>query len=301
MTIKTGRGNDYTTHIIDTSKCTRCGLCAKVCKSDVLKIEHGTITLSHGQTTGCVGCARCAAVCPQGCITIKGRTLSPTSLVPLPKTAKASFDSLYSLALTRQNTPNYQKKEVPAELIEKIIAFTATAPAQVPPSNVELLVLAGRDKVHEFSDDIVTAMRKSRWMFRPLFRQLLRPFLSPNEYDAIATHLLPLITDLSEKQAKGDNALTGSAPLAIYFYSVGFADPVDCQIAATYATLAGEALDLATCMLGSVAPFIRYSRSIRKKYGIPDKHLPGTLVVFGYPSVAYKQAIKRQLGAVRYP
>jgi len=300
MTIKTGRGDDFTTLVVNTTKCTRCGLCIKVCKAGVLKREHGAITISHGKTFGCIGCAHCAAVCPHGCLRLKGRRLSEDSLIALPETEKPSFDSLYAMALTRRSVHEYQEKEVPVEVIEKILAFTATAPVQVPPSNVELLVLAGREKVREFAWDVIDSMRRSRWMFSPLVRHFLRPLLTRNEYDALATYLLPLISSLKEKQSQGEDWLTYSAPLAIFFYSVPFADPVDCQVAATYAMLAGEALGLGTCLVGSAAPFIRYSRALRKKYGIPDKHNPGVLVLFGYPEVTYSRAIKRQLGDVRY-
>jgi len=171
---------------------------------------------------------------------------------------------------------------------------------QVSPSNVELLVLRGKDKVKDFSFDVIGSMRKARWMFSKPLRQFLRPFLTKGEYESIETFLMPLMASLEEKQAKGDDGLTGSAPLAMYFYGVGFADPVDCQVAATYAMIAGEALELGTRMIGSVAPFIRHSHTLQNKYGLPAKHISGVLVAFGYPEVKYNKAIKRQLGAVRY-
>jgi NAD-dependent dihydropyrimidine dehydrogenase PreA subunit/nitroreductase len=300
MTIKTGRGDDRTTLVVNTTKCSRCGLCIKVCKAGVLKREHGAITISHGESFGCVGCAHCAAVCPHNCFRLRGRRLNEGSLVALPETEKPSFDSLYALALSRRSVREYQEQEVPAEMIEKIVTFTATAPVQIPPSNVELLVLAGRDKVREFAWDVIDAMYRSRWMFSPLARQFLRPLLTASEYDALATYLLPLIRQLKEKQSQGEDWLTYSAPLAIFFYSVPVADPVDSQIAATYAMLAGESLGLGTCVVGSVASFIRHGRALRRKYGIPDKHNPGVLVLFGYPAFPYPRAIKRQLGDVRY-
>jgi len=103
MTIKTGRGDDYITHILDTAKCSRCGLCAKVCQGDVLHFKNGVITISHGKTFGCIGCAHCAAVCPHGCIRLTGRTLGDKSLEKFPSIEKPSFDSLYALALSRLN------------------------------------------------------------------------------------------------------------------------------------------------------------------------------------------------------
>lgn len=300
MTIRSGRGDDFTTLVVNTTKCTRCGSCVKVCKADVLKREHGAITISHGRSYGCVGCAHCAAVCPHGCLKLKGRGLSENSLIELPQENPPSFESMYALALARRSLHEFEEREVPVEAIEKILAFAATAPVQVTPSNVELLVLAGRDKVKEFSWDVIDSMYRSRWLFSPLVRQFLRPLLTKSEFDAVTTYLRPLILSLKEKKSLGEDWLTYSAPLAIYFYSVPFADPADSYVAATYAMLAGEALGLGTCLVGSVAPFIRYSRAVRKKYGIADKHYPGLLVLFGYPAIAYRRGIMRQLGKISY-
>lgn len=300
MTIRTGRGDDHTTVVVNTTKCNRCGLCVRVCKAGVLKREHGAITISHGKNFGCIGCAHCAAVCPHGCLRLRGRRLAEDSLIDLPETEKPSFDALHALALSRRSVHDYQEKEVPAETIEKILTFTATAPVQVPPSNVELLIFAGRDKVREFAWDVIDGMDRARWMFSSPVRHFLRPLLTRNEYDALASYLLPFILNLKEKKSLGEDGLTYSAPLAIFFYSVPVADPVDCQVAATYAMLAGETLGLGTCLVGSIAPFIRYTGSLRRKYGIPDDHIPGVLVLFGYPAVSYPRGIKRKLGDVRY-
>lgn len=300
MTIKSGRGDDYTTHVLDTTKCSRCGLCVKVCKADVFKLDGRNISISHGKTFGCTGCARCAAVCPEYCIQLRGRSLSDISIVDLPKTKKPSYESLYALTLARQNIHEFKETEVPSDLIEKIVAFAATAPVEIPPSNVELLVLAGHDKVRKFAFDIIDSMRKTRWMFSPVIRQLLRPLMTKHEFEAITTHLLPLIHQLEQKKAEGADWLAHSAPLAIYCYSANFTDPIDCQVAATYAMLAGETLGLGTVMLGSVAPFVRYDQGLRTKYNLPFRHSSGVLVLFGYPAIAYSRAVNRPLGAVRY-
>ena len=48
-----------------------------------------------------------------------------------------------------------------------IIEAVSTAPMGLPPSDVEVLILDGFDKVQQFADDIIAVIRKSRWFFSP--------------------------------------------------------------------------------------------------------------------------------------
>ena len=79
-----------------------------------------------------------------------------------------------------------------------------------------------------------------------------------------------------------------------------YADPADPLISATYAMLAAEALGLGSCMIGTPAQFIKYSKKLKKKYGIPERNTQGIMVIFGYPQVKFTRSIKRSLGGVRY-
>jgi hypothetical protein len=90
------------------------------------------------------------------------------------------------------------------------------------------------------------------------------------------------------------------APLALYFYASGYADPADPLIPATYAMLAGESLGLGTCMLGFPAYAIQYHRKLRAKYNLPQKIQPGIVVIFGYPALRHSRALKRRFAQVQY-
>jgi nitroreductase len=64
--------------------------------------------------------------------------------------------------------------------------------------------------------------------------------------------------------------------------------------------LAAESLGLGTCMIGTIAPFLKYRNPVGKKYGLPTDNNHGIMIIFGYPMYRYTRSIKRSLGGVTY-
>jgi hypothetical protein len=63
--------------------------------------------------------------------------------------------------------------------------------------------------------------------------------------------------------------------------------------------LAGESLGLGTIMIGTAGYAIQHSRTLQGKYGVPRRHRPGLLVLFGHPAVKYRRAVRRRFAGVR--
>lgn len=301
MPIKTGWGSENARVSIDYSQCTVCGLCVRVCKGNPLYLENDKVCIDQSRLFGCIGCGQCAAVCPVECIQVEGRNLASPDLVALPAPEdRADYDQLMALMMARRSIRDFKKEEVEQEKIEKIIRAASTAPMGIPPSDVEVLVLNSQDKVKEFAGDIITAVRKSKWIFsRPLLL-VLRPFMKKSTLDSINTFINPAINVFLEKWDTGTDWLLYEAPLAMYFHTSPYADPADPLITATYAMLAAETLGLGSCMIGTVGYYIKYSKSIKQKYNIPLDNQQGIMVIFGYPAVKYKKSITRRLARVHY-
>ncbi len=301
MAIKTARADGAAQIKIDTAKCNDCGLCAEVCKGAPLYMAEGKLIIDQPRFFSCIGCGQCMCVCPRECIQISGRDMSAEDVISLPeKESRASYEQLYALLSARRSTRNFKDKPVESEVIELIIEAVSTAPMGLPPSDVEILVLNSRHKVGEFADDILEMVKKSRWMFSPLVSFLLKPFLGREYAESVETFIRPAVDIFIDEQAKGKDYLLYDAPLAMYFHSSPYADPADSLVAATYAMLAAESLGLGCCMIGTPAYFIKYSKKIKHKYNLPAKNQPGIVVIFGYPGIKYRKALKRRLGKVTY-
>ena len=300
MSLITNRTNENAIVELDYTKCNHCGLCVNVCKDLTLVFKNERVIINSEPLFGCIGCGQCVAICPNDSITLHGRTLSMEDFVDLPrKEDKADYSKLYSLLLSRRSVRDFKYKEIPVETINKILDCSSTAPMGIPPSDVEVLVINGKDKVKIFSDDVIDYFGKARIMFNKPSLWLMRPFMKKSDYEVYKSFLIPMIKFFVMKKEKGEDWLLYGAPLAMYFYNSSYSDPADAYIAATYAMLVGESFGLGSCMIGSISPFLEHSgKKIKAKYGINKNSKQGIFIIFGYPKYKYQKAIKRTFGKV---
>lgn len=300
MPIMTRRAKGNANVIIDHENCTLCGLCVEVCKGKPLYIENEKVQVDQSILFGCIGCGQCAAVCPKKCIIVEGRELSARDFFELPpKAVRANYDQFLAMLQARRSTRAFKDREVEPEVVQKIIDAVATAPMGLPPSEVHITVLQGFARVEEFSRDMTEVFLSRKWMFSPFMLALMRPFLGKEVYNLMKTFAAPLPDFFAEKWAINEDWLLYGAPLAMYFQTSPTADPIDFAVAGTYAMLAAESLGLGTCMIGSIAPFLKNKTRVNEKYGIMTGYYQGIMVIFGYPKYKYIQGIYRSLGGVK--
>lgn len=302
MAIPTSRTKEIAEIRINEEKCTGCGKCVKVCKDFGLKIINGKVKISEEPLFGCIGCGHCMSICPVGAITIHGRELSPDELFELQDSYKsADYEQLLALLNRRRSIREFTDQPVDNEIIDKIIKAAQTAPMGLPPSDVNVLVLAGKAANHAFAKDFCQYLKSTKWLVSNTFLTIMRPFWGKTNDELFRGFVKPLFKVYTESMARDENMVTYDAPLAMYFYGSPYADPADPIVAATYAMIAGESLGLGTCMLGAVHPLIQHGKQaarFRDKYGIKYKSREGVMVIFGYPGVHYKKGIKRTFASV---
>ena len=302
MTLPTARHLESATVRIDYDKCNACGLCAKVCKGAPLHLENGRVRVDQARYFGCLGCGHCVAVCPTGSITVEGRDISQSSFMDIPSEEnRAGYEELMALMLARRSIREFDNRGVEQEKIDKILVAASTAPMGIPPSDVEVLVVNGKEKVRKFSDDILEYMKSQKWIFSKPALLLMRPLIKKEEYEVLDKFMHPVIEIFEEKRKEGTDWLLYGAPLAMHFHVSPYADPADPFITATYSMLAAETLGLGSCMIGSIGPMLKNGgKKVKEKYGINPANQPGIVVIFGYPAVKYKRAIRRNLAKIHY-
>ena len=301
MAIITSRTNEDGRITFIYDRCNSCGLCVKVCKDFSLVMENNRPVLSKTPVFGCIACGHCMAVCPTQAIEISGREMSANDLISLSEMKnETSYDELKNLLIGRRSIRDFKDKEIGEELIEKIIEAAVSAPMGLPPSDVHLVVIKGKDKVNEFSFDVLNYFRKIKWLFTVPMIWAWR--LSGNEsYKLIKSFARPMFKFFTETQDKAENYLLYDAPLAMYFAASPYSDPADPYIAATYSMLAAESLGLGSCMIGSIHPSIQYgAKKLKRKWNIPVKSPSGIVIIFGYPKYKFKSGIKRTFAKVTF-
>jgi ferredoxin len=305
MPIPTSRTKEAGHITIEAEKCNGCGLCVEVCSdANISMIDGKAVVTGDHSVFGCIGCGHCMAICPTGAIQVNGRCISPADLFPIPdKSEMPSYDSLLKLFQHRRSIREFKDKPVEQELIDKILAAASTAPMGIPPTDVNILVLNGKEKVFRFSKDYCDYLENLKWMVSPIGLIFMRIFYGKENGDMFRDFIKPLINSYTGSMKKGENLVMYDAPLAIYFYGSPYTDPADPIIAATYAMTAAESLGLGTCMLGAIHPFIQSggaAKKFREKQGIRFKSREGLFLVIGYPKFKYQHGIWRTFANVDY-
>lgn len=302
MAIPTTRTKEAAEIRINPGECNGCGLCVDICSDNSLKMENNKAVKSDSAVFGCIGCGHCMAVCPTGAIKIYGRTISPDDLFDLPsKDSTADFGQVLSLFQRRRSIRKFKDRNVEPEIIEKILTAAKTAPMGLPPSDVHVMILNGKEKTHAFAKDFSDYLETKKWFVSAWFLTIMRPFWGKANDEMFKGFIRPLFKVYTEKMSENKNVINYDVPLAMYFYGSPYTDPADPIIAATYAMIAAESLGLGTIMLGAVHPLIqngKKARKFREKYGIKHTSREGLIVAFGYPAVHFKKGIQRTFASV---
>jgi nitroreductase/NAD-dependent dihydropyrimidine dehydrogenase PreA subunit len=300
VSLITSRTNENAKVELNYEKCNTCGLCVKVCKDLTLQLIDKRVIVNNEPLFGCIGCGQCVAICPHDAMTIEGRTISVDDFTPLPAAEnKSNYSQLLALLNSRRSVRDFKNIEVDQEIIEKILEAAKTAPMGIPPSDVEVLILNGKSKVHDFSNDMIAYFKQINRFINDHTLWLLKPFIKKSDYQMFKTFIIPMIHFFVRKKEEGEDWLLYEAPLAMYFYNSPYSDPADAYITSTYAMIAAESLGLGSCMIGSINPFLEHGgNKIKLKYGINKNGKQGIVVVFGYPKYKYQKAIKRSFGKI---
>lgn len=56
--------------MVDESKCSGCGLCARICPGSALELNAKKARMRVSELPQCMGCGDCAAICPRQAISI---------------------------------------------------------------------------------------------------------------------------------------------------------------------------------------------------------------------------------------
>jgi nitroreductase/Pyruvate/2-oxoacid:ferredoxin oxidoreductase delta subunit len=302
MAIPTSRTAEKGRIQIDFDKCTACRLCTIVCKDLTLQMKDGKVAIDENPLFGCYACGHCVAICPENCIILEGREATMGDFFEIPARDKmAQYDQLLNLMYGRRSVREFKQKDVEDDVIEKIINAASTAPMGIPPSDVQVLILKGNEKVQEFARDYIEYLSKIKWMFSPFMVAMMKPFLSKGDYLLFRKFLQPMIDFFIKSRKKEEDWLFYNAPLVMYFHGTDYTDPADAEIAATYAMLAAESLGLGSCMIGSIGPFIKNGATkLKKKFGIYPDNRSGIFIIFGYSKYQFNKSIKRTFAKINY-
>ena len=284
---------------IDRTTCTDCGSCARICPTEVLRMEAGRVAIHPGSPFGCIACGHCMLVCPAASVSVTGRGLSPADLMPLPPPeARATAEALAALLQARRSVRRFTDQEVDPALLDRIVALAASGPMGIPPWDVGCVVVRGRVAVRQLADEILAGYAGFLKLLRPWVLTALRPVLRKTTYQRFQSFIRPLAEMYVAGHREGRDLLFYDAPAVLLFHHSPYADLADATIACTYAMLPAETLGLGTTMIGGAAPMLQRNHALCRRMDIPAGHTPAIALIIGYPATHFRRAVRRRFDSL---
>lgn len=284
---------------IDESTCTACGECARICPTEVLRLEDGRVRVHSESMFGCIACGHCMMVCPSLSVDVVGRGISASDLAPLAAPEeRASEKALSALMQARRSVRRFTAEEVAPELLQRVVEMAASAPMGIPPWDVGCVVVQGREAVQTLAHEVVKGYEGMLKVMKPWLLSLLRPLMKRPAWEQMSGFIIPLGRTYVEGRREGRDLLFYDAPAVLLFHHSPYVDAAEAMIACTYAMLAAESLGLGTTMIGAAAPIIVRNRPLCRRLGIPEGNKPAIALIIGHPAVRFRRGIVRHFASV---
>lgn len=261
---------------LNESACTSCGMCAADCPLMIISMENGKPFITKQNEAQCFNCHHCMAVCPEAALTINGA--KPEDSVSL-KNFTPDLPNLEMVMKSRRSCRSYQEKDVDKELLDRVLNITAYAPTGRNAASVTFTVIDNAADMTGFQGKMKAALQKVR-------DNLTLPDEAAFIYDYIGMWLDGGVNTFFRN---APHLLVTSAPKDVV------SPDTDGIIAATFFDLAASAHGLGVCWNGLVKFTLQViAPELKKELGIPENHVIGYAMTFGYPAVKYSRTVQRK-------
>lgn len=294
------------TTILDSEKCTGCGLCIKVCPSETLEIRNKKAIVSGDQS---LNCDHCAAVCPVGAITVSGLDPTETQFQNFSKQDKWSApgehdtQNLVNLMMSRRSCRNYRETPVPLSVLEDLVRIGITAPSGTNCQMWTFTLIPDRNAVISFANKISAFFKRlNRTSENKWLRSALK-LIGQTELEEYYQNYYEKIKEaLAEWEQGGRDLLFHGAPAVIVVASKNSAScPAEDALLATQNILLGaHSMGFGTCLIGFAVSAMERDKKIRSAIGLPPDETPYAVIALGYSAEKYQTVTRRKPVIIRY-
>lgn len=251
---------------VDESKCTKCGICAKVCLYGIIEPgDFGFPQIDEKKEGRCIECGHCVLFCPASANELsfmKADGLTAAADIEMP-----SQNAALNLIKTRRSIRNFKKEVLPRDTFDRIFNAVSQAPTAVNLQPVRWVVTETPEKTAEAANLALC------W-----FREII----SSDPISPLAVLGAALI---ARAKAGEDAILRGAPHLAVAVVPKGHKRPEDGVIALTYLELAAHALGVGCCWGGYFMNAARNFAPLREFMGIKEDEFICGAQMMGLPAL----------------
>lgn len=320
--------------LVDDGKCNGCGRCVQTCPIQLLTLDSENRCRGNNRYDDfrCITCQNCMAVCPSGAIRIDGayrvhrgfwkndHLYGDGMFIPDPlgKTEAADPENDFAeltetekIIYSRRSIRLYKRKQVPSELVHRIIEAGRFAPSAGNNQPWKFIVIQDKALI----DEINTRCKKSLKVHTRI--TLPAAWLEkkiPGDPDARFSWwqklLLPLLVklrpgDTDQRVRGGVNTVTSDPDYHIFFNAptlilqladrraIGGTD-YDSGICAQNMVLTAHALGLGTCYVGLIDGLKLHPKFRREVIGVREPFEIVMALCVGYPQGMIDKPVRRE-------
>jgi nitroreductase/NAD-dependent dihydropyrimidine dehydrogenase PreA subunit len=272
---------------IDAQKCISCGDCAVVCPSIFLS-EEGKIRIVDEEH--CTLCGHCLAICPVEAI--DHVDLKKGEFVDLPVSPQVSSEALFSFLRSRRSCRAFAEKEVPKQVLEKLVDIARYAPTGHNSQNFEFLVIQKKELIHELAS-------RAAIFYGNLHKMLSAPGVKVPPW--LQTHMRGFRLNWEYYQ-QGKDRIFRKAPALILIHAPAenLSSAQNCHLAMAHIMLQAHAMGLGTCIIGYFITAAERDPSIIQGLDMPPNNRIFTCCTVGYPALTFRKLVQRKLPSVRW-
>lgn len=275
------------------SKCNQCLLCARDCVAGVWRIIDGQS--QPVDIDSCNRCGHCLAICPCDAVLHDGLRKDQTVKINRNNLNPEVFRDII---LSRRSMRQFKDTPVPRNVIEQVLDLARYAPTASNEQNVGYIVITDKKLIEEAANNIFGFVSR---LYNKTKKGIGRMIVN---LTGLTNNRYFKVMDYVQKQnaETGRDFILHNAPVLILIHAprnARFASD-NCNIAVTTIINYAHALGLGTCLIGFMVMFLRYSRSLRKKFGIPKNRKVYASLVIGYPAYKYTYTASRKKPEVQW-
>jgi nitroreductase/NAD-dependent dihydropyrimidine dehydrogenase PreA subunit len=275
--------------IVDKSKCSGCGQCARICHEQCIVLADGSgDTVAQIDHRLCSTCTQCIAICPQ-------QALSWDHVAPVAYEdgRLPSAEQVEELFKQRRTIRFFEPDRIDRALIEEIVGYGIYAPT----NNYQLrAILVDDPATMEALDGII--VRFVSWIYKLFYRS------------EVVFNLVSAITPAMDRKDKvkmeGDlkrGRTFDTLPAAMVFVAgdrrIGLSE-ASAQYALYNMILYAQAKGIGSRLKGTGPIMLDRSRAARRLLGLRKKeHILGTLEL-GYPAVRFRNKVEGKAMSIQW-
>lgn len=253
---------------VNQAKCNKCGICAEICPTRVLKMEKNGPRANEPQK--CIACGHCVAICPKAAIDNGKTPLSDQ--VDLGKFPVIDAETAYHFMRSRRSIRSYRSESIPRNQLLKLVDVARFAPTASNKQGISYILVDDRKILKKATEVVIQWMEEnqSHWWSFPLHIHAYKE----QGIDGIFHSAPNLILATAPKGFKNgrENTILSFAYLELFANTLG--------IGSAWAGL------FEMCAFSNYAPLLDL-------FKIPDnKSLTGAVMV-GFPKYSFKRLVDR--------